>query len=168
MARRLNTSGLQRLRSDITADPAGFGKALKAILPMSGEKVPTPVVLVVDDEALIRWSLSEGLTEFGYVVRLAGSAAEARAALSAFGLEPLVVVLDLRLPDMADLSLLREIRARRPDAPVIMMTAYGSAEDAKQAKALGVSEFVGKPFDVSEMVRMVGSAWIQRAAGVSP
>ena len=131
---------------------------------MSREKVPTPVVLIVDDEALIRWSLSEGLTEFGYVVRLAGTAAEARAVLASFGDEPLVVVLDLRLPDMADLSLLKEIRAKRPDVPVIVMSAYGTAEDAKQAIALGVSKFVGKPFDVGEMVRIVGSAWVQRSA----
>jgi DNA-binding NtrC family response regulator len=131
---------------------------------MAGEKVPTPVVLVVDDEALIRWSLSEGLTEFGYVVRLAGTAAEARAVLASFGHEPLVVLLDLRLPDMADLSLLKEIRTTRPDVPVIMMTAHGSAEDAKQARALGVSQFVGKPFDVGEMVRMVSAAWVARTA----
>lgn len=130
---------------------------------MTGEKVPTPLVLVVDDEALIRWSLSEGLTENGYAVTLAGTAAEARSALASFGDDPLVVVLDLRLPDMADLSLLRDIRAARPDAPVIVMTAFGTPEDARQAAALGAKEFIGKPFDVSEMVRLVESAWTQRS-----
>jgi two-component system nitrogen regulation response regulator GlnG len=129
---------------------------------MSREISPTPVVLVIDDEALIRWSLSEGLTEFGYVVRLAATGAEARGALATFGDQPLVVVLDLRLPDVADLSLLEEIRSRRPDAPVIIMTAFGQPEDAARAKSLGVAAFVGKPFDIGEMVRAIGSAWMRR------
>lgn len=131
---------------------------------MSREIVPTPIVLVVDDEALIRWSLSEGLAESGYVVRLAGSAAETRAVLASLSDEPLVVLLDLRLPDMADLSLLKEIRTKRPDAPIIMMTAHGTSEDARAATELGVSRFVGKPFDVAEMVDLVGSAWQRHLA----
>ena len=68
---------------------------------------------------------------------------------------------------MADLSLLREIRARRPDAPVIMMTAHGTAEDARQARELGASGFVGKPFDVAEMVGLVSSAWHRHLAETS-
>jgi DNA-binding NtrC family response regulator len=121
--------------------------------------MPKPAVLVVDDEHLIRWSLSEGLTESGYTVRLAGNAAEARQALAALGDEPVVVVLDLRLPDVVDLSLLAEIRRRWPRSPVVMMSAHGNADDMRRAAALGAYRFVEKPFDVTEVVRLVGEAW---------
>jgi DNA-binding NtrC family response regulator len=127
---------------------------------MAMEKLPRPAVLVVDDEALIRWSLSERLGEAGYLVRQAGSGAEARQALLDFAGDPVVVVLDLRLPDVPDLSLLKEIRLRRPDAPVIMMTAHGTGDDAREAARLGVFRLVFKPFDVNDMVNLVGSAWI--------
>lgn len=126
---------------------------------MPGEKPPRPVVLVVDDEPLIRWSLSEGLMEKGYRVRQAASGAEARKEIEASLDEPLVIVLDLRLPDVVDLSLLRDIRARRPDAPVVMMSAHGSDEDARGATRLGAFKFVTKPFDVGEIVGFVRDAW---------
>jgi two-component system nitrogen regulation response regulator GlnG len=129
---------------------------------MFGENSPAPIVLVVDDEALIRWALSEGLTELGYPVRLAATGSEARAAVAACGQLPLVVLLDLRLPDVRDLSLLQEIRAMRPDAPVLMMTAHGAAAEAAEAERLGAYRFLGKPFDVGEMVRLVGEAWQNR------
>lgn len=129
---------------------------------MTGEKLPKPAVLVVDDEPLIRWSLSEGLTESGFVVRLASSGAEARAALAACGDEGLVVLLDMRLPDVVDLSLLREIRNRWPGVPVVVMTAHGTFEDATRAVELGAFRFVDKPFDVSEIVRVVADAWTHR------
>jgi len=127
---------------------------------MTRENLPImPVVLVVDDEPLIRWSLSEGLTDSGYVVRLAGNAAEARAALSILGRQPLVVLLDLRLPDVVDLSLLAEIRSRWPDVRVVMMSAHGTADDVNRATDLGAIRFVEKPFDVTEVVKIVGEAW---------
>lgn len=127
---------------------------------MRREKLPKPVVLVVDDEPLIRWSLSEGLTDSGCVVRQAANGAEARAAIRALSGDPLVIVLDLRLPDVADLSLLAEIRKSRPDAPVIMMSAHGTTEHASAARALGAYRFVDKPFDVTEMVALVDEAWL--------
>jgi DNA-binding NtrC family response regulator len=124
---------------------------------MHSAEVPTHV-LVVDDEPLIGWSLSEGLADSGYIVRLAGTGAEARAALDALEGQRVVVLLDLRLPDVSDLSLLEDIRTRRPDAPVIMMSAHGTQDDAARAKALGARDFVGKPFDVGEMVHLVDAA----------
>lgn len=129
---------------------------------MNQEIHRNPRVLVVDDEALIRWALSEGLTEHGYAVSQAATGAEALAWLTAHAGDPLVVVLDLRLPDVADLSLLGAVRARRPDAPVVMMTAHGTGDDQAEAERLGVFRFVSKPFDVGDMVRVVGDAWTSR------
>jgi two-component system nitrogen regulation response regulator GlnG len=116
-------------------------------------------VLVVDDEALIRWSLSEGLTDAGYRVHEASCGAEALTFVSNGYDGPLVVLLDLRLSDVRDLSLMRAIRTRRPDAPVIMMSAHGTTADANDAQEAGVFRFVNKPFDVREMVDLVGQAW---------
>jgi two-component system response regulator GlrR len=127
------------------------------VLP-SASAFPKPVVLVIDDEPLIRWALAEGLTDGGFDVRLAATGAEARRSLTASADQPIVVLLDMRLPDVADLSLLREIRSRWPAAPVIVITAHGSAGDASDAAALGAFSFVEKPFDVTEIVRLVGAA----------
>ena len=126
---------------------------------MVQENLPRPTVLVVDDEALIRWALSEGLTEAGYPVAVAATGAEARAWLTAHEGESCAVLLDLRLPDVADWSLLQHIREHWPDVPVVMMTAHGSADDALAAAKLGAYRFISKPFDVPELVRVVGEAW---------
>lgn len=124
---------------------------------MAREIVPR-TVLVVDDEALIRWSLSEGLTDAGWTVRQAATGADARSAVRALAGQPFVIVLDLRLPDVSDLSLVLEIRAARPDVPMIVMTAHGTNDDASHALEAGVFSFMGKPFDVVEMVSLVNAA----------
>jgi DNA-binding NtrC family response regulator len=126
---------------------------------MTPEKHRSPLVLIVDDEGLIRWALSEGLRDHGYRVEQAATGADALAQIARAGAEPLVIVLDLRLPDVSDLSLLRTIRAQRPDTPVVMMTAHGSADDQAEAERLGVFRFVGKPFDMGDMIRIVREAW---------
>lgn len=121
-------------------------------------KIPTRRVLVVDDELLIRWSLNEGLAKAGYDVL---EAEDARSALACFepGAPALsAVVLDLRLPDSADLGLLRRIRELAPGTPVIMMTAYGSAETRDEAIRLGAWQVVSKPFDLHQLVSLVDAA----------
>lgn len=128
---------------------------------MKGEIVPRTAprtVLVVDDEALIRWALAEGLADAGWAVRQAASGAEAREAVRALAGQPFAILLDLRLPDVSDLSLMRELRAARPDVPMIVMTAYGTSDDAAEALAAGVHSFVGKPFDVVEVVALMDAA----------
>jgi len=117
-----------------------------------------PVIIVVDDEALLRWAVAESLMAAGYSVRQAECAADAVRCLDKAKDSPLVVVLDLKLPDSSDLSLARRIIAERPDAPVILMTAHGSAQDKAEAEAAGVYKFIQKPFDLAEMTAVVREA----------
>ncbi|MGH7487013.1 MAG: response regulator [Vicinamibacterales bacterium] len=115
-------------------------------------------VLVVDDELLIRWALREALEARGYMVVEASDAASARQAMHDHGSLPDAIVLDYRLPDSNDLGLLTSIRRSAPSSPVIMMTAHGSAEMMQEALALGAYSVVSKPFEVHQMVDLVGAA----------
>jgi DNA-binding NtrC family response regulator len=119
-------------------------------------------ILVVDDELLIRWSLSEALTAAGYAVVEGRDAAEARQAIRDQDHKPDLVVLDYRLPDSNDLGLLTTIRSEAPTVPVILMTAYGTAEVVKGALDLGAYRVVNKPFEVHDMASLVTEALAAR------
>ena len=121
-------------------------------------KKSAPSVLVVDDEALIRWSLAEMLGERGYAVTEAGDARMALAAIEAAA-EPFdVVLLDYRLPDSADLRLLEKVRRLAPSSQVIMITAHNSPELAQGAAALGAYRVISKPFEVENLASLVNQA----------
>lgn len=111
--------------------------------------------LVVDDEALIRWSVSETLSGMGMTVQEAGDAAGALAVIAAATAPFDVVILDLRLPDMDDLSLLERVRQLLPEAVVVLMTAFGTAEIVAEAAALGVHAVLNKPFELDELSRLL-------------
>jgi DNA-binding NtrC family response regulator len=112
-------------------------------------------VLVVDDEALIRWSLAEILADQGLVVDQAGSGADALAATVAAGGAFDVVILDFHLPDSTDLRLLARLRQLMPHSAVILMTAFSTPDMAQEALALGAVRVVGKPFEMREIIALV-------------
>ncbi|HKY19894.1 MAG TPA: response regulator [Vicinamibacterales bacterium] len=125
-------------------------------------KKSPPTVLVVDDEALIRWSLAEMLGERGYAVTEAGDARTAMAAIDNAE-EPFdVVLLDYRLPDSADLRLLEKMRRLTPTSQVIMITAHNSPELAQGAAALGAYRVISKPFEVESLAALVNQACSDR------
>jgi CheY-like chemotaxis protein len=114
-------------------------------------------ILVVDDEPLIRWSLSETLAERGHFVVETGDAAGARRAVA--GDVPFdVVLLDFRLPDSDDLSLLASMRQAMPTPQVILMTAFGRPEIVRGALDLGVSRVINKPFEMQTLADLVEAA----------
>ena len=106
---------------------------------------PSPLILVVDDEELIRWSLEQILTGEGHRVVVAADGAEALARMEEA--LPDLCLLDLKLPDIDGLQLLPRLRARAPGLQVVVMTAYGSAEIEREARALGAIDFLRKPVD---------------------
>lgn len=124
-------------------------------IPRTAVKKTPLHVLVVDDEPLIRWSVTETLAGLGLDVEQADCAASALQAITTTALPFDVIVLDLRLPDMNDLSLLATIRQLLPETPVVLMTAYGTPEILAAARSLGVRGVLYKPFELSELSRLV-------------
>jgi two-component system nitrogen regulation response regulator GlnG len=113
-------------------------------------------ILVVDDEESVRWALTKALTRAGYAVE---TAADGRAGLAAASDEGIaLVLLDVRLPEQDGLAVLRGIRTRRPDLPVIMLTAHGSLPVAVEAMQEGAYDYLGKPFDTDEVLELVEKA----------
>jgi DNA-binding NtrC family response regulator len=111
-------------------------------------------VLVVDDEPLIRWSVAESLSDLGFDVEEACDAGSALRKVTTAAAAYDVVVLDLRLPDMNDLSLVGTVRQLLPAAAMILMTAFGTPDILADAEAMGVT-VINKPFELDELTRLV-------------
>ena len=119
-------------------------------------------VLVVDDEPDLRTLYELTLLREGYQVASAGTLAEARAQLAEQRFD--VVITDMRLPDGLGLELLREVaQAQRPER-CIMITAYGSAENAVEALKCGAFDYLTKPVDLKQFRGVVSSALQSPAA----
>jgi DNA-binding NtrC family response regulator len=115
-----------------------------------------PTVLIVDDDALMRWSLAESLGNSGYAVTEAGDGRTAIAAIERAAQPFDVVLLDYRLPDSTDLRLLERVKQLTPESQVILMTSYIS-EIAPDA-SLAAYRVVSKPFEMDEFDALVHEA----------
>lgn len=116
-------------------------------------------VLVVEDEPLIRWSIAETLARIGHTVIEADDAKSAVRALGEMPEPADVVLLDYRLPDSNDLTLLAAIRRLAPTSAVVMMTAYGTPDVTRRALDLGAYGVVDKPFDMQDLEPMLLDAY---------
>jgi DNA-binding NtrC family response regulator len=110
----------------------------------------TGSILIIDDEAAIRESLETLLAIEGYSVETARTAEEGLAMLAASPRD--LVLLDFALPDRNGLEVLDELRERDPGLPVIMITAYGTVENAVKAIQAGATNFIQKPWDNEKLL----------------
>jgi two-component system, NtrC family, response regulator AtoC len=110
-------------------------------------------VLVIDDEKNIRALLAKVLAQDQVEVYSAATGADGMQLADEH--QPDLVLLDLRLPDTSGLEVLRSLKVRHPEAIVIMMTAFGQVESAVEAIKSGATDYLEKPFDRLEKLRMV-------------
>ncbi|MCC6681692.1 MAG: sigma-54-dependent Fis family transcriptional regulator [Phycisphaeraceae bacterium] len=113
-------------------------------------------VLVVDDKQMMRDSVAQTLQRAGYVVVVA---AEGKSALEQVARHrPAAVITDLKMPEMDGLELLTRLRRADDQLPVVLMTAFGSIEDAVRAMKQGAFDFVTKPFEGDQLVLTIRRA----------
>ena len=113
-------------------------------------------VLIVDDEAELVSALEERLNLRGFE---ASGVTTGAGALSLLAETPFdVVLLDLKMPGLGGLEVIQRIKEERPDLKVILLTGWGSEEDAKKGKELGAFDYLMKPVKIGDLVRVLLAA----------
>src|SRR5215468_2530728 len=116
---------------------------------------PAPKILVVDDEPPIRKLLRMGLSSQGYDVL---EASDGKSALELLAKRPALVILDLGLPDVDGLELLKRIRQRQQNLPVVVLSSRGDEAGKVAALDLGADDYVTKPFGMDELFARMRAA----------
>ncbi|QOX80057.1 sigma-54-dependent Fis family transcriptional regulator [Trichlorobacter lovleyi] len=115
-----------------------------------------PTILIIDDDASLRRVLEYQLQEAGYEVATAASGEE---GLTRFGeLAPQLVICDMQMPGMDGMQVLKTVKERSPETPVIIITAFGSVDVAVQAMKQGAYDYITKPFNRDELHLTVARA----------
>jgi DNA-binding NtrC family response regulator len=117
-------------------------------------------VLVIDDEEVVRLGYRRVLSGDGFRVMSAGCGAEALELMAGNRFD--VVLLDLRLPNMDGLAVLRAIKAAWPESEVVVVTGYPCLETAKEAVRLGAYDYLAKPVVPEAVIRATTGAWMQK------
>lgn len=129
------------------------------------KRFETPqLILVVDDEPGVRKGIAQVLRDQGHIVRTAADGNEALANLA--GNAPTLVLLDVRLPGLDGIEVLKIIRRDYPDTGVIMITAYPNIEGAVECMKLGALDYIVKPFRLDELEAAVQKALDSLRAGM--
>jgi DNA-binding NtrC family response regulator len=118
-------------------------------------------ILIVDDDADIRASLSEALAEHGADVQVADDGLTALPLLERF--DPELVLCDVRMPDIGGLSFLETVRSRRPSVDVILMTAFDDMETVASAMRGGAVDFLVKPIGLKQLLDVADRVFEDRA-----
>ncbi|HUM18134.1 MAG TPA: response regulator [Candidatus Nitrosotalea sp.] len=115
--------------------------------------MPAKKILVVDDEPEVRKLMEHFLTDRGYEVRLAENGRKGLAEVDTF--KPDVVLLDMHMPEMDGLETLKQLAARAPGLPVIMVTVNEDVQTTSRLLQLGAADYVPKPFNLDYLEQAI-------------
>ncbi len=113
-------------------------------------------LMIVDDEPIVRKSLSDWLKEEGFDILTAEDGYKAIELIEKEKVH--CVILDLKMPGIDGIQVLKEIKAKRPETKVIMITAYGTIQNAVEAMKIGATDYITKPFDPEDIVESIKRA----------
>src|SRR5210317_362854 len=121
-------------------------------------------ILVADDDAVIREGLRRILSAEGYEVEVVSNG---HAALDRLDEENFkLLITDLKMPGMSGLEVLRAIRTRQPELPVVLITGYAAIDNAVEAMKNGATDYLAKPFENEEIIEKVKTALETRAVQI--
>ena len=169
--RRKEDSGPAKIpiRSDsFSRIPPGTEESIFILMPMENANARGQI-LIVDDGPMICQSCKEILEYEGYLVDMASSGEEGLKKVSEKKFD--LILLDIAMPDISGLTLLKRMKAEQKSTPVVMVTAYSTVEAAVEAMKLGARDFVQKPFTPEELSRVVRSVIVEKgvmAERISP
>jgi DNA-binding response OmpR family regulator len=116
-------------------------------------------ILIIDDEPQLVESLAVRLKASGYMIQ---TAADGVSGINKFKEElPDLVILDIMMPGLSGLDVLKELKQINSDVPVIMLTAYGTSQSAVEALCLGAYDHLAKPFNTETLLEMIKKALIR-------
>ena len=153
------------------ASSPGRGSMFKVLFPAAREKIaPQPVhevkddltgsgvILLVDDEELVRRAAAAMLAHLGYTVLEAANGQEAIELFQRNLSNIMLVILDLSMPVMNGEECLKRLRSIKPDVPVLLSSGFSEAEAARRFQSAGVATFLQKPYTVQHLAELVNSA----------
>jgi len=112
-------------------------------------------ILLVDDDIQIIHALKECFIDFNYKLESVGSGHQALEIASSEDFD--LIMLDVNLPDLSGMDVLRELKKTKPNTPVLIMTGYVSTDAAIEAMKLGAHEFITKPFNIDRLISVINS-----------
>ena len=115
-----------------------------------------PTILIIDDDTSLRRVLEYNLQEAGYSVAAAASGEEGLRLFAE--VQPFLVISDMKMPGMDGMQVLKSVKERSPETPVIMITAFGSVDMAVEAMKAGAYDYITKPFNRDELRLTVAKA----------